>query len=224
MEEQITSLEDVEALMEESDIAMSAGAFNASLLLLWAAAEAVMRIRLGSGSLPPDIKVPVTRLTPSVLVSSFYTAGEIDPKEYDTLLTGLRLRNETAHGRSHKASGEDVRQLQSVVRRILKGAEPEAPRGGDPQIVREMVGGEPYEYVPVGEYIVRAPGVCGGRPTFKYTRIEPAGTLGRLAAGEDIDKLVAGYRGRVPREAIQEAVDITIRGILSGVPETAEVA
>src|SRR5438093_7174788 len=40
------------------------------------------------------------------------------------------------------------------------------------ELVCEIVGGEPYEYYPLGQYVVRAPGVCGGRPTFKYTRID----------------------------------------------------
>ncbi len=52
--------------------------------------------------------------------------------------------------------------------------------------VTETVGGEPYEYVPLGKYVVRAPGVCDGRPMFKYTRIEITGTLERLAAGETV--------------------------------------
>ena len=43
------------------------------------------------------------------------------------------------------------------------------------QLVREMVGGEWYEYRPLGKFVVSAPGVCRGRPTFKYTRIEVAG-------------------------------------------------
>jgi hypothetical protein len=38
------------------------------------------------------------------------------------------------------------------------------------QIVRELYGGSLYEYYPIGQHIVAAPGVCGGRPTFKYTR------------------------------------------------------
>jgi len=45
------------------------------------------------------------------------------------------------------------------------------------KLVREIVGGEPYEYYPVGRYIVIAPGVCGGRPTFKYTRDEAIPSL-----------------------------------------------
>ena len=39
------------------------------------------------------------------------------------------------------------------------------------KLVSEIVGGEPYEYYSLGEYVVCAPGVSGGEPTFKYTRI-----------------------------------------------------
>jgi len=74
------------------------------------------------------------------------------------------------------------------------------------KLVTEIVGGEPYLYYPMGRYVVRAPGVCGGWPTFKYTRIEITGTLDRLAAGESLDDIVTGYHGRVSREAIIEAI------------------
>ena len=70
----------------------------------------------------------------------------------------------------------------------------------------EIVAGELYQYYPLGDYVVRAVGVCGGRPTFKYTRVEITGTLERLAAGENIDEIVAGYRGRISQTAIMEAV------------------
>lgn len=36
------------------------------------------------------------------------------------------------------------------------------------ELVREGDGDDVYEYYPLGEYVVVAPGVCGGRPTFKY--------------------------------------------------------
>ena len=51
------------------------------------------------------------------------------------------------------------------------------------ELVHEIVGGEVYEYYPLGDHIVAARGVCGGRPTFKYTRIEATGALNLLAAG-----------------------------------------
>ena len=71
---------------------------------------------------------------------------------------------------------------------------------------REMVGGETYEFESLGEYVVRAVGVCGGRPTFKYTRVEVEGILDRLAAGESVESIVAGFGGRISREAVLEAV------------------
>ena len=85
-------------------------------------------------------------------------------------------------------------------------------------LLTEMIAGEPYAYSPLGKCVVRAPGVCGGRPTFKYTRIEITGTLERLAAGEQIDDIVAGYQGRVSKEAIEEAIQIVNRYFLESLP------
>ncbi|MDP6042061.1 MAG: DUF433 domain-containing protein, partial [Candidatus Latescibacteria bacterium] len=75
-----------------------------------------------------------------------------------------------------------------------------------PELITEIVDGETYQYYPLGEHVVRAIGICGGRPTFKYTRIEIPGALDRLAAEETIDQIVEGYRGRVSREAVIEAI------------------
>lgn len=74
-------------------------------------------------------------------------------------------------------------------------------------IVHEQVGGEPYSYFPLGKYVVRAPGVCGGRPTFKYTRIEVSFILNRLAQGKSIEYIVDVYADpHLTRAAIQEAM------------------
>jgi len=72
------------------------------------------------------------------------------------------------------------------------------------KFVREMVGGEPYEYYPVGRYIVCAPGICGGRPTFKYTRIDVHHALALLTAGRTVEEVAKGYE--VPVKAIHEAL------------------
>lgn len=87
------------------------------------------------------------------------------------------------------------------------------------KLITEIVGGEPYQYYPLGEYVVRAVGVCGGRPTFKYTRIEITGTLDRLAAGENIAEIVKGYHGKVSREAIIEAVNLVTSQFIKALPE-----
>ena len=86
------------------------------------------------------------------------------------------------------------------------------------EFVTETVGGEVYQYYPLGEYVVRAVGVCGGRPTFKYTRIEITGTLERLAAGEHVEDVVQGYQGRVSREAILEAACLVTEQFLDTLP------
>ena len=76
------------------------------------------------------------------------------------------------------------------------------------KLVREMHGGEEYAYYPLGKYIVACPEVCGGRPTFKYTRVEAAFVLGLLSTGDSVDRIVANHEGRIPREAILEAFDL----------------
>jgi uncharacterized protein (DUF433 family) len=87
------------------------------------------------------------------------------------------------------------------------------------KLTTEVVNGETYAYYPLGEHVVRAVGVCGGRPTFKYTRIEVTGTLDRLAAGESLDAVVAGYGGRVSRDAIVEALRIATAEFIRALPE-----
>jgi uncharacterized protein (DUF433 family) len=87
------------------------------------------------------------------------------------------------------------------------------------ELITEIVGGEPYQYYPLGQYVVRAIGVCGERPTFKYTRIEITGTLERLAAGENIEMIVKGYQGRVSGEAIKEAMRLVNTQFLQTLPE-----
>jgi len=78
-------------------------------------------------------------------------------------------------------------------------------------LVRESHGGEPYDYYPLGEHIVAAPEVCGGRPTFKYTRIDVRHVLSSLAAGETPEQIVASFRGRISREAVEEAQRLALR-------------
>ncbi len=75
------------------------------------------------------------------------------------------------------------------------------------QLVREQVGGETYEYIPLGKHIVIAPALCGGRPTFKYTRLEVSVILTLLATGDTIEQLLIDYAAsHLTREAVQEAI------------------
>ncbi len=89
------------------------------------------------------------------------------------------------------------------------------------RMVREVVGAEPYEYVPLGKYVVSAPAFCRGRPTFKYTRIEVAGVLELLGTGRTVDEIVVGYEGRVSRAAVEEAVHLAAKALVRETPKPA---
>ena len=92
------------------------------------------------------------------------------------------------------------------------------------QLVHEVVGGEGYTYIPLGKFVVSAPAVCRGRPTFKYTRIEVAGVLERLAAGHAIESLIADSSGHLSREAIAEAATLAAKALARQVLSRADVA
>src|SRR5207249_2462684 len=76
------------------------------------------------------------------------------------------------------------------------------------ELVCEIVGGEPYEYYPLGEHIVAAPGVCGGRPTFKYTRIDVRHAMSLLSAGWTAEAVAQSYK--IPVAAIHEALGMAV--------------
>jgi uncharacterized protein (DUF433 family) len=92
------------------------------------------------------------------------------------------------------------------------------------QWVREQVGEEWYDYLPLGRFVVSAPAVCRGRPTFKYTRIEVAGVLERLAAGHAVEALITDSQGRLSHEAIAEAARLAAHALAQQVPAAARVA
>lgn len=82
-------------------------------------------------------------------------------------------------------------------------------------LAREIYGGEEYKYYPLGQYVVAAPGVCGGRPTFKYTRLEVSFILALLAAGKTIEQVVQAYSlSRLTSEAVQEAIRLADQALL----------
>ena len=83
------------------------------------------------------------------------------------------------------------------------------------KLAREIYGGEVYKYYPLGKYIVAAPGICGGRPTFKYTRLEVSFILALLSTGKAIQQVVQAYSlSRLTPEAVQEAIRLAEQALL----------
>lgn len=84
------------------------------------------------------------------------------------------------------------------------------PRG----LVHEDLGGEAYDYYPLSRHVVVAPKVCGGRPTFKYTRLEVGMVLARIAAGDSIQQVVDDYAlSGLTVDAVSDAIQLADRAL-----------
>lgn len=79
-----------------------------------------------------------------------------------------------------------------------------ARRKNKAQVITEEYGGRPYSYLPLGKYVVAASGVCGGRPTIKYTRLDARHVVGMIASGESAQQIARTHH--IPVAAVEEAV------------------
>src|SRR5438552_10355731 len=62
--------------------------------------------------------------------------------------------------------------------------------------------------IELGRHIVADPRICGGQPTFKGTRIMVWIVLDQLGDGLTWDQIVHEWDGKVPQDAIAEAIAI----------------
>lgn len=74
------------------------------------------------------------------------------------------------------------------------------------KLVREFLHGVLYEYYPLGKNIVAAAGVCGGKPTIKYHRLDALHIIGFLERGDSPKQIARNYR--IPLPAVLEAVEL----------------
>jgi uncharacterized protein (DUF433 family) len=75
------------------------------------------------------------------------------------------------------------------------------------EMVREFFEDGVYEYYPLGEYVVAARGMCGGRPTIKYRRLDARHIMGFLKRGDTPEEVAENYR--IPLEAVHEVVRLS---------------
>lgn len=73
-----------------------------------------------------------------------------------------------------------------------------------PPLVREEINGEVLEYHPLGDYVVIQPGVQGGMPTIKNTRITAGVLVGWVEQGQSPQQVAREYR--LPLAAVKEAL------------------
>ena len=72
--------------------------------------------------------------------------------------------------------------------------------------ISETYGGDLYEYFPLGEYVVAARGVCDGRPTLKYTRMDARWIIAYIKMGRTVEELAVAHGVAVA--AIREVIEL----------------
>jgi len=71
----------------------------------------------------------------------------------------------------------------------------------------------------IGRFIVVDERVCHGEPTFRGTRVMVADVLEQVASGMAWEAIVEEWRGKVPREAIAEAVRLAREVLMTHTPD-----
>lgn len=70
----------------------------------------------------------------------------------------------------------------------------------------ELEGDADYQYLPLGNYVVAALGVCGGRPTVKGHRLDARHILALLNRGDSQEKIATRFG--IPVEAVAEVATL----------------
>ena len=83
------------------------------------------------------------------------------------------------------------------------------------------MGGATGERTMLGRFVVVDPEICHGQPTFAGTRVLVADVLEQVAMGLAWETIVEEWRGRVPREAIAEAVNLARSALLDRIADQA---
>lgn len=95
--------------------------------------------------------------------------------------------------------------VNDYLQRLLKMKGEETDDSSLTEVIEEINGGK-YEYLPLGKYVVAARGVCGGRPTIKYRRLDARHVLALIKIGETPDQVASEYG--IPVAAVEEVITL----------------
>ena len=76
-------------------------------------------------------------------------------------------------------------------------------------------------YLQIGKHLISHPRICGGRLSFRGTRIKVADILELLDSGMTLQQVASNYPGLISVEAIQEAAMLVSNGVVCEVEEAA---
>ena len=113
-EKESISIEEIEALLRESEQLEQRGNQKAALLVTWPALEASLRFAAETHRVDtPDDQ-------PQTLIGRLYSDGVLEEEEYRALKQGLRIRNATVHGfRGESVQEELLHQLRALARHLV---------------------------------------------------------------------------------------------------------
>lgn len=99
VDEREPSLEQIRAMIDESQRAYSVGASRGAILILWAALEALLRRAAASRG-----NISRSSVAPHVLISELYASGFLSPSQMRLLEEARQVRMAAAHGLAPTAS------------------------------------------------------------------------------------------------------------------------
>ncbi len=104
---------ELQGRLERANHLEAIGALEAAFIVLWSAAEGLMRLEAKRAGLPLD------RMPLSALIRELYSAGEISREDYETILRLMDTRNRAVHGFSTQVSAEQVSELKTIVEHLF---------------------------------------------------------------------------------------------------------
>jgi hypothetical protein len=93
---------------------LAVGEAVAAFLFLWGILEAALR-RQAAG-----VSIPVERLPTTSLINHLYSQGELSLQQWEKVKSLQAIRNRTVHGYQTPSLDEHARQLQELVRELLR--------------------------------------------------------------------------------------------------------
>jgi uncharacterized protein (DUF433 family) len=126
----------------------------------------------------------------------------IEEKLMNTVLEQITPETINALVAQATANGMSV---NDYLQRLLKMNSEEAEDSSLTEVIEE-INGEQYEYLPLGKYVVAARGVCGGRPTIKYRRLDARHVLALIKNGGNPGQVASEYG--IPVAAVEEVISL----------------
>jgi len=119
-QERLFGVPQIATSIEEANQLQQSGYVVAALLLLWSAAEGILRL------LATRENVELESAAPGYITTRLYTLGLLGREQYRILDEALHLRNQAAHGFQTSVTQQDLTNVTIIARQLLSELESKA--------------------------------------------------------------------------------------------------